>query len=108
MLPGNAPVHSDRTKKGRTPRYQINEAYLSTLQARAEAPSRLPCTHGDQRRPWCRRGPPQSRTQAAFGLTEARSLPDITPAAIRRLTKRSEFLAVRNGEKRRGRLFLLE
>ena len=27
---------------------------------------------------------------------------------IRRLTKRSEFLAVRNGEKRRGRLFLLE
>ena len=27
---------------------------------------------------------------------------------LRRLTKRSEFLAVRNGEKRRGRLFLLE
>ena len=27
---------------------------------------------------------------------------------LRRLTKRSEFLAVRHGEKRRGRLFLLE
>jgi ribonuclease P protein component len=38
-------------------------------------------------------------------------LPDTArlPAAmLRRLTKRSEFLAVRNGEKRRGRLFLLE
>ena len=29
-------------------------------------------------------------------------------AKLRRLKKRSEFLAVRNGEKRRGRLFLLE
>jgi len=38
-------------------------------------------------------------------------LPDITrPSGIklRRLRKRDEFIAVRRGEKRRGRLFLLE
>ncbi|MGD9916088.1 MAG: ribonuclease P protein component [Rhizobiaceae bacterium] len=32
----------------------------------------------------------------------------MTTAAIRRLRKRAEFLAVQRGEKRRGRLFLLE
>jgi ribonuclease P protein component len=96
---------SDRTKKGRTPRCQINEAHLSTLKTRAEAPPRLPRTHGHQRRPRRRRRTPQSGSQAAFRLTE-RQLPD--RAKLRRLRKRSEFLAVRRGEKRRGRLFLLE
>jgi len=32
----------------------------------------------------------------------------MTGAKVRRLRKRGEFLAVRRGEKRRGRLFLLE
>ncbi|MGE3307682.1 MAG: ribonuclease P protein component, partial [Rhizobiaceae bacterium] len=32
----------------------------------------------------------------------------MTTAAIRRLRKRAEFLAVQRGENRRGRLFLLE
>jgi ribonuclease P protein component len=111
-LPGNAPVHCDRTKKGRTPRYQINEAHLSTIQTRAEAPARLPRPHGHQGWPWRRRRTPQPWPQAAFRLTEGRPLPGVNrvPAAtnIRRLRKRSEFLAVRGGEKRRGRLFLLE
>jgi ribonuclease P protein component len=38
-------------------------------------------------------------------------LPDAarpSPTRLRRLTRRSEFVAVRSGEKRRGRLFLLE
>ena len=68
--PGNAPVQCDRMKKGRTPRYQINEAHLSTLETRAEAPSRLPRPHGDQGGPWRDRRAPQSRSQAALGLTE--------------------------------------
>ena len=44
-------------------------------------------------------------------LTEEQSLPDTDgrrATMLRRLRKRSEFLAVRRGEKRRGRLFLLE
>src|SRR5262245_2057816 len=110
-LPGNAPVHRDRTKKGRTPRYQINEAHLSTFQTRAEAPSWLPRPHGHQGRPRGRRCSPQPRSQAALGLTKAAILPDdgrLPATKLRRLTRRSEFVAVRNGEKRRGRLFLLE
>ena len=61
---------SDRIKKGRTPRYQTNEAYLSTVETRPQAPARLPCPHGHQGWPRRRRRPPQPRPQAALRLSE--------------------------------------
>jgi ribonuclease P protein component len=109
--PAQLLFRSDRMKKGRTPRYQINEAHLPTLETRPQAAARIPRPHGHQGRPWRRRGPPQSRPRQADCLTEERSLPNSgrhIDSGLRRLLKRSEFLAVRRGEKRRGRLFLLE
>jgi len=101
-------------KKGRTPRYQINEAHLSAVQTRSQAPARLPFADGHT---WWAKG--RRRTagawpQAAFrlilsspaegGKTAAKG-PGKPPL---RLRKRPEFLACRAGEKRRGRLFLVE
>lgn len=52
---------------------------------------------------------PPAATAAASGCPPdgKRPLPD-NGTPIRRLKKRAEFLAVQRGEKRRGRLFLLE
>lgn len=108
----------DRTKKGRTPRYQINEAHLSTLQARPQAPPRISRAHGNQGRPRRRRRAPQPRPQAAFGLSKVELKDGRRPEAGApderrrpnpgRLRKRAQYLAVQRGEKRRGPLFLLE
>jgi len=51
---------------------QTREAYLSTVQTRAQAPSRLPLAHGYRRRPQGRGGSPRSRPQAPFRLTQRR------------------------------------
>ena len=111
--PVNAPaLDRDRMKKGRTPRYQTNEAYLSALQARPQAAPRLSRPHGHQRRPRSSRRPPRPRPQAALRLTGIPGAGELTSKPTGktpgRLRKRAEYLAVRGGEKRRGRLFLLE
>lgn len=107
-----APAHEETDPRRAALRgNQTNEAHLSTLQACSQAPSRFPCPHGHKGWPQHYCCPPQSRPQASFGLGRgpfALAEQAVETQAIGRLTKRAEFLAARGGEKRRGKLFLLE
>jgi ribonuclease P protein component len=67
------------------------EAHISTLPARAQAPSRLPFAHGHQERPQDRRPPSHPRSQASDGLGFSHTPP------IERLRKRPDFLAAAKG-----------
>ena len=48
---------------------KTNEAHLSTLKARPQAPARFPCAHGHQGWPRSGRRTPQPRPQAAVRLS---------------------------------------
>jgi len=67
------------------------EAHISTLPARAQAPSRFPLAHGHQERPQDRRAAAPARPQAPDGLALA------SPPAIERLKKRPDFLLAAKG-----------
>ena len=71
IRPAKLPV-TQVTERRRAARRGIktNEAYLSAVQTRPQAPARLPCPHGHQGWSRCRRRPPQPRPQAALRLSE--------------------------------------
>src|SRR5580765_7216655 len=87
--------------KPREFRRSKRETHLSTEQARAQAPTRLSHTHGDEGGPQGHRRAPLARPQAAFGLKALR--PDFendhaAPQAPRGFSRRPRRLA-RAGER---------
>ena len=81
------------------------EADLSTEQACAQAPSRVPRAHGDQGRTQGVVGASGARTQAALGLIAAKG-PHI--ASMERLRERADFLAAASGIKASAAAFVLQ
>jgi ribonuclease P protein component len=71
-----------------------DEAHLPAEQSRAQAPARLPSSHGDRRRPQGDRSPAQPRPQEVVGLTAGNR---VTTPTIAKLSRRSEFLAANGG-----------
>jgi ribonuclease P protein component len=81
------------------------ETDFSTQQDRPQAPPRLPCSHGDQRRHEGDCGPPRARTQAPFRLTPAARSQS---AVMQRLLKRRDFLKVQKGRRVHTGLFSVQ
>jgi ribonuclease P protein component len=84
---------------------QTREADLSTEQAGAQAPSRLPDSHGDRRRPQGSQRPSCARPEAAQRLTSPGTL---TVPAVERLRKRVDFVAAAAGSKAPAAAFVLQ
>lgn len=86
------------------------EADLSAKQARSQASSWFPCSHGDQR--WCKghRSAPFARSQASVSLIRRAVGPVATPrdSTMERLRKRRDFLKVQKGRRFSTGLFSLE
>jgi ribonuclease P protein component len=82
------------------------EADLSTEQARTQAPSRFPSAYGNQGRTESPVGASGARTQAALGLTAAKTAARI--ASMERLRQRADFLAAASGIKIPAAAFVLQ
>jgi ribonuclease P protein component len=84
----------DAAKSGRPTAENDREADLSTQQTGAQAPSRLPCASGHDRRPQGSRRSPFARPQASERLNRHHDAPvDI----MDRLKKRADFIAAAQG-----------
>src|SRR5262245_37959556 len=71
------------------------ETYISTLEARSQAPPRLSRADGNQGRPPGDRAAPGQGPQAALRLMDARGS---SPTGIERLKRRADFLAAAKGK----------
>jgi ribonuclease P protein component len=81
------------------------ETDLSTKQARAQAPPRFPCAHGDHGRPQGHLGPSSARSQAPQRLI--RNGPE-GRSGMQRLRQRADFLAAAGGLKVPSAGFVLQ
>ena len=87
-------------------RRQTREADLSTQQAGAQAPSRFPRPHGDDRRPQGHCQAARTRSQAAQRLTPPRAKP--RGVAMERLRRRADFVAAATGSKAPTAAFVVQ
>jgi ribonuclease P protein component len=87
-------------------RRQTREADLSTEQAGAQAASRFPRPHGDNRRPQGHCQAARARSQAAQRLTPRRPKP--RGVAMERLRQRADFVAAATGVKAPTAAFVVQ
>jgi ribonuclease P protein component len=74
-----------------------DEAHLPAEQSRAQAPARIPCPHGDRRRPQGPGRPPQPRPQEVVRVIKADN--GLTTPVIAKLRRRADFLAANGGKR---------